>query len=265
MKIFRLLLCLFLSLLYFNISSAEGSTCNHISAEVFPKKDKNISSRLADILRDSCRYKDEAIRNLWLKYDSDCDSLHSLYLKALDFLDSQDSPLRDENSLIQILQLAINSDCFEKAEKIRARYRLEIAMKNRPGMQAPDFSFIDRYGSSSKLSLINPDYSILLFYDPDCDHCLELIGRIQESSDELPLQIVAIYPGEDIETWDKSKFELPEKWIVGISTDPIEDDESYVFLHFPSLFFISPTRQILLKEPTLKEIALFLQSHSIDP
>ncbi|MDE6094605.1 MAG: DUF5106 domain-containing protein [Muribaculaceae bacterium] len=177
-----------------------------------------------------------------------------IYDLAYKYLDTKESPLRNETYYIYFLENAKKSKACDEATRERASYRLEAAMKNRPGADASDFRFITRDGKQTSLSALASDSPILLiFYDPDCSHCSETINEIIK----LHLgntKIVAIDSEEDRELWDNTKNTLPDSWTVGFAIDPVQDDEIYVFEEMPTIFLLDKDKKIILKDATIQEI-----------
>lgn len=178
-----------------------------------------------------------------------------IYYLSDKYLDSKDSPMRNGEYHILFLTNAAASEALGEAGKLRAQFRLEAALKNRPNTPASDFSFTNRDGSTQKLSEVKTsDNILLLFYDPDCNHCIDIIDEIK-SLNLNSTTIIAIDSEEDKELWDKTKDSLPANWIVGFANDPIQEDELYIFEEMPTLFLLTSDKIIRLKDATIKEIS----------
>ena len=57
------------------------------------------------------------------------------------YLYDPNSPMRNEELYIPALEAMIASERLGEADKVRARYRLELARRNRPGTPATDFRY----------------------------------------------------------------------------------------------------------------------------
>ncbi len=79
--------------------------------------------------------------------------------------------MHDEELHILVLRALLDNPCLSDTDKIRPRYLLEIAMKNRPGDVAADFTVTCRDGRRRQLSGIKADYVLVYFNDPDCEDC----------------------------------------------------------------------------------------------
>lgn len=85
------------------------------------------------------------------------------------YLYEPNSPMHDEELHILVLRALLDNPCLSDTDKIRPRYLLEIAMKNRPGDVAADFTVTCRDGRRRQLSGIKADYVLVYFNDPDCE------------------------------------------------------------------------------------------------
>ncbi|MDE6422468.1 MAG: hypothetical protein K2K95_03495 [Muribaculaceae bacterium] len=163
-----------------------------------------------------------------------------------------ESELYDEEAFCNILQQALKADILGEADKMRARYRLEIAAKNRPGTTTADFKFIARNGKTESLLSLQADKPILLlFYDPDCDHCMQTIADLKKKEISKKTKVVAIYAEDDRDRWEETNEALPQDWTVGFSLDPIQDDETYVFITSPTVYLLDSDKKVLLKDTNI--------------
>ena len=151
----------------------------------------------------------------------------------------------------------------DEAQEAREKYHREIAAKIKTGSTAADFLFELRDGSQTTLHEFSTQANspiLLIFYDPDCHHCLEVMQAIKDSSLSTQGRILAIDAEDDRDLWDASAQSLPENWSVGFALDPIQDDDTYVFLDSPTLYLLSPDKTVILKDTSLPEIESTIQS-----
>ena len=87
------------------------------------------------------------------------------------YLYEGDSRFFNEDLYIAVLERALSSGVLGEADKLRPRYLLEQAMKNRVGFEAADFTYTLANGRSASLSELEADYTILFFNNPDCVKC----------------------------------------------------------------------------------------------
>lgn len=179
------------------------------------------------------------------------------------YLDSPDSPMRDGESYILFLEQIVKSPLLSDDEKLAPRHNLEMALKNRVGTQATDFRFTDRNGTSSSLFTSGSDYSVVIFYNPDCDHCRQTIAEfetnpmIRAAVEANTLSVIAIDIDGDKNKWEASKASLPATWTVGLDQSHIEDNELYALPDLPVIYLLDSAKNILLKETSLHDILSF--------
>lgn len=130
-------------------------------------------------------------------------------------------------------------------------------MKNLPGSLAHDFQFVTKEGACETLHHLETNGEILLmFYDPDCDHCTQTIDTLIKSPLPGDITVIAIDIMEDRDLWEKTKGEMPGNWITGFALDPILDDETYILDEMPALYLLDRNKKIILKDATLSDLSI---------
>ena len=89
-------------------------------------------------------------------------------------LHDPNSPLRDDELYIPVLEALLAAPYYDDYERIRPEYDLRMARCNRPGEPAADFGYELRSGTRGTLRGIEAEYTLLFFGDPDCPACREL-------------------------------------------------------------------------------------------
>lgn len=203
---------------------------------------------------------DSAVRKLLDRSAVDPEALALITATAETYLDHPNSPMRDEETYILFLRNIIASPRLTDDEKLRPRHRLEEALKNRPGTAATDFSILLRDGSTSTLSklLSRADATLLIFYDPDCDHCKQIIGQIAEVSFPAGVQVLAVDAEDDRDLWQQTAATLPAGWQVGFATTPILDRELYTLPASPTLYVISSEGTVIMKDANVDRALSYL-------
>lgn len=167
-----------------------------------------------------------------------------------------------DSTSVEELRSIIASLDTDPATRDRATYMLAEALKNAPGTEVPDLNVILKSGGTSSLREIIDRPSLLIFYDPFCHECHELITEL--SSNEAfnsavagqRLKVVAIYPEWDKESWEEPAEPLPAQWIDTIIT-PEETDlvyDRFSIPETPSTFLIGCDHSIILKHPDSSQI-----------
>ena len=147
------------------------------------------------------------------------------------------------------------SSALDEVAKTRPRVHLENVLKNRVGTQAADFAYTTRDGRDSRLSeTTGPDMILLMFYDPDCGHCKEVVESLhtepllRQMIDDNELRVLAVYSGEERELWQETASLLPEEWEVAFDTTEVEVRGIYNFRAMPAIYLLDASNRILLKD-----------------
>ena len=195
------------------------------------------------------------------------DSLMLQYFAELmeKYLYSADSPLKNEELLIPALECLATSAILSDVDRLRPAYLLELVGKNRKGTRAANFSGKLSNGENIDLYGLKHSYTLLLFYDPDCQDCRELIRRLASSPliDKLiksgRLALLAVYPDKDAEAWNAYSSLIPEEWPNVYDPDlTIKNEELYDLKATPLLYLLDAEKKVLLKDATLPQVEAFL-------
>lgn len=177
---------------------------------------------------------------------------------AYKYWGSPASPRRDEERYIRFLNSLLASDSLPKALRERSEYRKRMAMLNRTGSIAANFSYQERHGSESRLHELRSPLTLLIFYDPECPHCNDILRQIANSETinrtiaEKNLTVIAIYAEGKREVWDKTKNDLPDNWLVGYDLTGILDEEIYDLPAMPTPYLLDKDKRVILKDPDPK-------------
>lgn len=181
------------------------------------------------------------------------------------YLNDAESPFRNESLFIALLRQQLKAAHLSEVEKIRPAQLLALALKNRPGALATDFSYITSDGQKGRLHQLSAPCLLLLFYDPDCDTCRETLTQLQEATwvtEALRthrLQVMAVYPGEETERWRAQVAVMPAQWIHAQDDGQrLVNEELYNLQSYPTLYLLDGDKRVLLKETTLVEVENYL-------
>lgn len=165
------------------------------------------------------------------------------------------SPVRDEELWLSFLEPLIYSPYANEEMKASRSWEKQVCEKNRPGMPAPDFSFRGLRGKTHSLYGVKADYTVLIFGNPDCKACRELVEifrrtpEIGEMISKGELKVLDIYIDEDIETWKDQGDKYPEEWINGYDhLGRINSERIYAVRAIPSVYLLDKNKTILLKD-----------------
>ena len=212
----------------------------------------------------------EAMQGMMTKSAQNSKKLFLYFTGMADkYLYDPNSPARNEELYIPVLEVINQSSALDDTEKIRARFQLEWALKNRIGTKATDFQYAGITGQTGTLYRINAGYTLLFFNNPECTSCMEHIQNIRNSVfmnrliSERKLTILSIYPDREIDEWKKHHAVYPAGWIVGY--DPsFTIGLKYDLKASPTLYLLDGAKVVLLKDATLGQIEsllVVLQQH----
>ena len=169
------------------------------------------------------------------------------------------SPYRDEDAYIPVLEEIISSTYADSLQKARAARELPLARLNRVGSPATDFEFTLRNGRSQRLSEVSTDkdYILLMFSNPGCADCSRVTQIISELQNVL---VINIFPDDDLDAWLEYSAKYPSDWICGYAPDVDEFSEEdgtlplYHLRAIPSLYLLDRDRHVILKDPPIEKI-----------
>jgi hypothetical protein len=183
------------------------------------------------------------------------------------YLYDPNSPLRNEELYIPVLDQMLASKLPNATEKIRAKDRRTMAEKNRPGQEAADFVYTVRTGQKGTLRGLAADYTLLFLNNPGCHACRETTEALKQSpvvnhfEHERGLRILAIYPDEDRSEWLKYLGEFPDEWVNGFDASlTIKGKNLYDLKAIPTLYLLDKDKKVLLKDATVPAIEQYLQA-----
>lgn len=179
--------------------------------------------------------------------------------------DNMNSPLRNYEFYIPVLEHMIESEHLDERRKARPRVLLTQLQKNRPGTQATNIHFTTSSGAKKALYDLNSDYILLMFHSIECDACKELTNAIDASEviktmkNMGKLTVLAIYPGPEIDNWKKYQADMPAWWTKGYDQDmEIEEQETYALFNIPSLYLLDKNHMVIMKETSLNYVEYYL-------
>lgn len=119
---------------------------------------------------------------------------------------------------------------------------------------APDFRFETRDGGRGSLSDMKGSIVLLLFYNPDCDHCRDAVALLRNDHELSRLtgcgkvKVLAVDAEEDYDGWQQTKEFLPQEWTVAYDRSGILDNGTYDLDKMPTLHILGPDGTILLND-----------------
>lgn len=140
-----------------------------------------------------------------------------------------------------------------------------MCLNNRPGEPAADFCFTDSRGNVHNLYEVQAEYTLLLFSNPGCPACREIIATLQNSNLVTSMQaeglmaLLSIYIDEDIAEWHRGLSDYPDTWITGYNHDlTVRDGLLYDVRAIPSLYLLDRDKKVIFKDISAGMLMLML-------
>ena len=170
-------------------------------------------------------------------------------------LHNPNSPMRNDELYIPILEVLVESPLYDEYDRIAPLYDLELARQNRIGNVANDFVYTLASGKSGRLHSVDSDYVILMFSNPGCPMCREIIGEIgaspliNEMMENDRIEVLAVYPDEDLVAWRDHIGDIPQSWINAYDAGMhITEARSYNLQAIPSLYLLDSEKRVIIKD-----------------
>ncbi|RGN34151.1 DUF5106 domain-containing protein [Bacteroides oleiciplenus] len=182
------------------------------------------------------------------------------------YLYDPNSPMRNEELYIPVLDAMLESTVLDDTEKILPKGRRDLAEQNRLGRQAEDFTYTLVSGKSGTLYGVKANYTLLFINNPGCHACEEGIKELKQAPainkefEAGNLKILSVYPDEDKEEWERHLSDFPKEWINGYDKKlMIKEKNLYDLKAIPTLYLLDKNKKVLLKDATVMQIEQYLQ------
>ncbi len=167
------------------------------------------------------------------------------------------SPLRNDELYIPVLEAQVASPLLDKYEKLAPEYNLLLARQNRIGRKANDFRFTDTDGRRGSLYGLKAEYTLIFFNNPGCHMCKEITEALcaspmlNEMVENGRLKILALYPDEDLAEWTAYRENIPSKWLNAYDKGTtIRNGNLYDLKAIPALYLLDAEKRVLIKDST---------------
>ena len=193
-----------------------------------------------------------------------------MYLTSLadKYLYDPNSPMRNEELYISVLDAMLKSPILDDTEKIRPKARRALAQKNRIGTKALDFTYTLANGKQGTLYALKAPYTLLFINNPGCHACNETIKALKQSPTisqaiaQHKVKVLSLYPDIDLAEWQKHLSDFPSDWINGYDKKQMIDQKNlYDLKAIPTLYLLDKDKTVLLKDATAEEIEEYLKKN----
>lgn len=199
---------------------------------------------------------DNSFTTMIEKAKADSGSLAIIKDLAVKYLDDPNSPMRSEDLFIIYLNSMLKQNDLPVADREKLEYRLSQAMKNRVGTKAADFAFRKKNGGKTTLykSLPSSENLLLIFFDPECEHCDEILTTLMKDRDlnlgieAGEIKVLAVYIGNKEDVWGEKIKTFPTTWEVGIDDGLIDETDLYYLPAMPTIYMLDSDGIVLGKD-----------------
>ena len=170
------------------------------------------------------------------------------------YLFEPNSPMVSDEMYIMFLNQVLKTSVLSKVEKSRFEYQHRVVMKNRVGSVATDFIYMDKDGKAGSLHQLKAEETLLVFYDPECDNCAEIIEklrydrRLNSKIMSGKLRVLAVYAGDNRALWEQHLAKMPTNWSVGRAVSKIQPLGLYVLRAMPAIYLLDKDKKVVKKE-----------------
>ena len=236
----------------------DSLTVNGVKSDDLEKQMGVFSSLLAEIpleegSKDMLRFMDRL--EAFQKAHPESNMLQKMAEVTAKYFYDPNSPVRSEDLYLPFVSRLASSSLIDPIYRMGYNWDEKMCRMNRTGTPAADFTFIDTNGKSRTLYGIKADYTLLIFGNPDCHACKELVENIsflddiRSLMDSGRLKVADIYIDEDIALWKEKMREYPQDWINGYDpTFTIRTDVLYNVRALPSMYLLDKDKTVLLKD-----------------
>ena len=195
-----------------------------------------------------------AVKSLREAYTKDPKRILELARK---YLYDPQSPYRNESLYGHLCEVA-GDELAETAHD---------CLLNSVGTKAADFEIEDQRGRIFNLYSVEADYILLVFSNPMCTACKEIVETltteqfILDAISNGKLAVVDVYPDEELDEWRKTVKNYPNTWKIGF--DPsfnLQNSKLYNIRAIPSLYLLDKDKTVILKDATFERIMRYLET-----
>lgn len=188
------------------------------------------------------------------------DSLPDLLLHVDELFFDPTSKTYCEGIAALYLQAALPRIADETEREVALWKLNDVCALNAEGTPASDFRF-DLDGGPRGLSLsryLKGKPLCIVFYDPDCHHCSEVINELSPSL-AGNVNVLAVCVESTPERWEETRGALPLGWARAFDRSDIAETEIYMLRSLPSIYLLDADHNVVLKNPSASRLLNYLE------
>lgn len=204
----------------------------------------------------------ESLKNWSSRFLPEVHARKVLTQMADDYWYNPNSPFYNERLYGLYLETLLSQLPQEDAMRFSYQFKLELLKRNQVGKLATDFQYelSDGTRRSLKATPVKENRLLLLFYDPECESCHEVL--LQMAADKAlaaavkagQISVLAIYTEGNEDAWRKNLPDMPAGWMVGMDREVVKNEVLYDLKAMPSLYLLDGKKQVLLKDAPFEAI-----------
>lgn len=171
------------------------------------------------------------------------------------YLYDPNSPVRCEDFYRPFVEKLAEGDLAPEDMKLQYGFQARMCAMNAMGTPAADFAFTDTRGRKRTLYGIEAEYLLLIFGNPDCTACKDLVVQMESSPTVAELgasgrlKVVDIFIDREVDQWKARVADYPAAWINGYDhTFTIRDDILYNVRAVPSMYLLDKDKRVIFKD-----------------
>jgi len=158
--------------------------------------------------------------------------------------------------------------CEDQARKTALQKKLDNFKKISIGKIAPEIEVPDSIGKMIRLSAIQSEYTLVIFWSSECGHCVEMMPRVKQFYDsQKPRRVEVLAVSIDTSKTEWTSFLREEKlnWInvselKGFNSKSTDD---YNIFATPTMFLLDREKKILAKPISYRELEQALKENKL--
>ena len=160
--------------------------------------------------------------------------------------------------------------CADQQRKTALQKKLETFKKIAIGKISPEISVPDQKGKMVRLSGINSEYTLVVFWSSECPHCSTMMPRLKElyeKQNPKRFEVLSVSIDTSRTAWTAFLNEQKLTWInvsdlKGFNGKPADDFNIYAT---PTMFLLDRQKKILSKPISLRELEQALRDYKLIP
>jgi hypothetical protein len=183
----------------------------------------------------------------------------SAFCKTIKYLEqlfgNPNSVYRNEALTEKLLDTKMKSAWIDSSTKAVTRARFFLLMQNRVSSVANNFVYITAAGYKNAMYELKADYTLLYFYNPECEACKNLTDALTKSEIinrsivKRKTKVLAIYTDRDEKVWLDHLPKLPATWVHGRDKNGwLYKNSIYDLRAIPTVYLLDKNKKVLLKD-----------------